>query len=234
MAMQSAGMETVFSCDRASCDASDGSDFGDAIEQLKINQNLEKWSDFRYSSPFNYGRLQPHYLLASSKRADGAVTYAAVYVVPPLGGQNGGVLVEIVEPAAMETGKVSVNLSADEMAKAITTDGRVALYGLYFDTDKAELRADSKPSLEQIAKLLREDPKLSVYVVGHTDNQGAFAHNMELSQKRSESIVHSLVTDYHVEAGRLVAKGDASLAPVATNDTEAGRAKNRRVELVKQ
>jgi outer membrane protein OmpA-like peptidoglycan-associated protein len=96
------------------------------------------------------------------------------------------------------------------------------------------LRADSKPSLDEIAKLLRQNPKLNVYVVGHTDNQGAFAHNLELSQKRSESVVRSLTTDYKIGADRLAAKAAASIAPVATNDTEAGRARNRRVELVKQ
>ena len=233
-AIQSAGMTVLFSCEKTSCDP-DPANFGSAMEDLKINQSAEKWSDYANdSSPFNYGRLEPRYILASSTRADGAVTYAAVYVVPPLDEQNGGVLVEIVEPAAMETGKVSVNLTADAMVKAIESEGKVALYGLYFDNDRAELRAESKPSLDEVAKLLRQNPKLSVYVVGHTDNQGTYAHNVDLSQKRSESIVQSLTTNYKISADRLSPKAAASLAPVATNDTEAGRAKNRRVELVKQ
>jgi len=232
-ALQGAGLTVLFSCEKTSCDA-DPSNFGGAMESFKIDQNTENWPDYGDTAPFNYGRLEPRYILASATRADGAVTYAAVYVVAPLENQNGGVLVEIVESSAMETGKVSVNLSADTMAKAINTEGKVALYGLYFDTDRAELRAESKPSLEEIAKLLRQNPKLNVYVVGHTDNQGTYAHNLELSQKRSESIVHSLVGEYKISADRLTPKAAASMAPVASNDTEAGRARNRRVELVKQ
>jgi outer membrane protein OmpA-like peptidoglycan-associated protein len=127
-----------------------------------------------------------------------------------------------------------VNLSAADMAKSITADGRVALYGLQFDTDKTELRADSKPSLVEIAKLLNQDSKLNVYVVGHTDNQGSYAHNLELSQKRSDAIVQALATQFKIAPARLIAKGVASLSPIASNDSEAGRAKNRRVELVKQ
>jgi outer membrane protein OmpA-like peptidoglycan-associated protein len=120
------------------------------------------------------------------------------------------------------------------MAKAISADGRVALYSLQFDTDKTELRAESKPSLAEIAKLLSQDPKLNVYVVGHTDSQGSLVHNLDLSQKRSEAIVQALITEFKIAPSRLSAKAVASLAPVASNDSEAGRAKNRRVELVKQ
>jgi outer membrane protein OmpA-like peptidoglycan-associated protein len=157
----------------------------------------------------------------------------AVYVDPPNDG-NGGVLVETAQAAPLQTGKVSVNLSANDMAKSIGADGRVALYGLQFDTDKTELRADSKPSLVEIAKLLNQEPKLNVFVVGHTDNQGSYAHNLELSQKRSEAIVQALTTQFKIAPARLIAKGVASLSPIASNDSEPGRAKNRRVELVKQ
>jgi outer membrane protein OmpA-like peptidoglycan-associated protein len=232
-AMQAAGMTVLFSCDKGSCGETAES-FGTAMYDFRISSSHLTWPDAAYWGPFNYGRLDPRYTLASVTRADGAVTYAAVYVVGPIDDNNGGVLVEIVEPAAMETGKVSVNLTADAMAKAINTEGKVALYGLYFDTDRAELRSDSKPSLDEVAKLLRQTPKLDVYVVGHTDNQGTFAHNLELAQKRSESIVRALTSDYKIDAGRLSPKSVASLAPIASEDTEAGRARNRRVELVKQ
>jgi outer membrane protein OmpA-like peptidoglycan-associated protein len=110
----------------------------------------------------------------------------------------------------------------------------VALYGLYFDSGKSELRADSKPTLAEMAKLLRQDPALRAYIVGHTDNQGTYVHNLELSQKRAESVVAALVAGYTIDPKRLVPKGVASVAPVASNDTEAGRTRNRRVELVKQ
>jgi outer membrane protein OmpA-like peptidoglycan-associated protein len=85
-----------------------------------------------------------------------------------------------------------------------------------------------------MAKLLNTNPSLKVYIVGHTDNQGQFAHNAELSQKRAEAVVQALTSTYHVAPARLTGKGVASLAPVASNSDDAGRAQNRRVELVQQ
>src|SRR5260370_6385882 len=156
----------------------------------------------RRAESANWGRLTGPLVPITSRRAGRGIACATV----------------------METGSVSVNLTADAMAKAISADGKVAVYGLYFDTDRTELRPDSKPSLDEIAKLPHENPKLNVYVVGHTDNQGSLAHNLDLAQKRSESIVRTLIGDYKINAGRLLAKGVASFAPVATNETEAGRA----------
>jgi len=233
-AIQAAGMSIVFACEKDAC----GQDFGQQELGLKLMPGSDPGIQLfqgatQYWSPFNYGRMTPHYVLASAQR-DGATTYAAVYIVDPVQGHNGGVYVEIVEPVPMETGKVTVDLSAQQMADRISAEGKVALYGLYFDTDKAELRPDSKPTLEQMAKLLRQEPALQVFIVGHTDSQGAYAHNLELSQKRAEAIVHALSADYGIDARRLIAKGVASVAPAASNDTEGGRAKNRRVELVKQ
>ncbi|MDB6062181.1 MAG: hypothetical protein JWM78_2284 [Verrucomicrobiaceae bacterium] len=234
-ALKDAGLAIIFSCEKDACG---GADFGGAFQDLKVTPQAIAMPQFKGNgapqTPFNYGRLEPRYLLASSKRADGAITYASVYVVPPLQEQNGGIFIEIVEPHAMEGDKVAVNLNAEQMARGINTDGKVALYGLYFDTDRADVRADSKPALDEMAKLLRQDPKLTVYIVGHTDNQGSYAHNLDLSQKRAEAIVKKLIADYKIEANRLSAKGAASIAPVASNDAETGRAKNRRVELVKQ
>jgi OOP family OmpA-OmpF porin len=231
-AMKAAGMTTVFSCDKEACG---GTDFGSEFESLKIGeQTILFMGDGQQTAPFNNGRLEPHYLLASARRADGAVTYAAVYVVPPLQGENGGVFVEIVEPEVMETGKVAVDLSAEQMGRGLAQDGKVALYGLYFDTDKADVRADSRPTLDEMAKLLRQDASLNVYIVGHTDNHGTYAHNLELSQHRADAVVKALAGDYKIDPRRLVAKGVASIAPVASNDSDAGRAKNRRVEMVKQ
>src|SRR5260370_22786794 len=134
----------------------------------------------------------------------------------------------------MESGKVAANLTADQMAESITAEGKVAVYGIYFDTDRADIKPESKPTLDEMARLLRTNPKLSVYIVGHTDSQGTFEHNLDLSHRRAEAVVKSLAVDYKVPQPQAVAKGVASLAPVASNETEAGRARNRRVELVRQ
>jgi OmpA-OmpF porin, OOP family len=142
------------------------------------------------------------------------------------------VLLDVVEPEAMETKMVTVD--AATMAKDVATTGHVALYGIYFDTDKAELKPESGPTLEEIAKFLKQDPKVNLYVVGHTDNVGEYQYNMSLSDRRAAAVVKALTTRHGVSATRLKPAGTGPLAPVAPNDTEEGRAKNRRVELVKR
>ena len=108
------------------------------------------------------------------------------------------------------------------------------IYGIYFDFNKAEVKPESEPALKEITKLLQQNPNLKLYVVGQTDNEGALDYNMKLSQQRAEAVVKELVTKYNVVQGRLTACGLGPLAPVISNDTEEGKAKNRRVELVKQ
>ena len=228
-ALEKAGLKTLFTCVKKEC----GDNFGDYWLNARVNDNFIKGSS-DYSAPFNYGRNDGRYLLAKGTRPDGSLVHVAVFVVEPVQDKNGGVSVEIVEAKAMETGKVKATLSAAEMARGIATDGKVAIYGIYFDTDKADVKPDSKPALAEMARLLQQDAKLRVYIVGHTDNQGALARNVDLSQKRAAAVVHALAGDYKVDAKRLAAQGVASYAPVASNDTDAGREKNRRVELVKQ
>jgi OmpA-OmpF porin, OOP family len=142
------------------------------------------------------------------------------------------VAVQIVEPVAMATGQVKVN--ADALKQGLSADGKIALYGIFFDTGKADLKTESKAQLDEMVKLLQQNAALRVFIVGHTDNQGAFDSNITLSQQRAQAVVNALVKDYKVDAKRLGARGAANIAPVASNTSEAGRAKNRRVELVEQ
>lgn len=228
-ALDKAGLKVLFSCAKETC----GADFGQFFLDKRVGDNFIKGPEASWS-PFNYGRNDNRYVLAKGTRPDGSLVHVGVYVVSPVQDQIGGVYVEIVEAKAMEGGKVSASLNAADMAKGIAAEGKVAVYGVYFDTDKAEVKAESKAALGEMAKLLQQDPKLKVYVVGHTDNQGVLAHNVELSQKRADAVVKALAADYKIDAKRLSAKGVASYSPVASNDADAGREKNRRVELVKQ
>jgi outer membrane protein OmpA-like peptidoglycan-associated protein len=88
--------------------------------------------------------------------------------------------------------------------------------------------------LDEVVKALKQDPKLKVFVVGHTDNVGAVAANLDLSKRRAAAVVQVLTTKYAVAVERLQAFGNGPYAPIASNDSEAGRTQNRRVELVKQ
>ena len=136
----------------------------------------------------------------------------------------------VIAPQKLEQKMVFVN--ADEMKRAIADAGKVAVYGLYFDTDKDTVRADSTPTMQEIAKLMRGNPQMKLRVVGHTDDQGAAAYNLDLSKRRAASVVQQLVSKYGIAASRLDSFGAGLYAPVTSNQTEEGRAKNRRVELV--
>jgi outer membrane protein OmpA-like peptidoglycan-associated protein len=130
--------------------------------------------------------------------------------------------------------KQEIVANADALANSIKETGRVAVYGIYFDTNKAELKPESGPALAEIVKMLKADANLKLYVVGHTDNVGQFAYNVKLSQDRAGSVVNALVSKHGIAVSRLTPFGDGPTAPVASNKNEEGRAKNRRVELVAQ
>lgn len=184
----------------------------------------------------NNGNYPPRYLAARLKRAAGDVTVALTVLPPSSVQKDAGVgspyFLQVIEARPMETGTVTVN--ADAMAKGLQAEGKMALYGIFFDTGKAELKPDSKPQLDEMAKLLAAQKALKVYIVGHTDNQGTLDGNLALSQKRAEAIAAALARDYKVDPKRMMARGSASFSPVASNGSEAGRARNRRVELVEQ
>ena len=126
-----------------------------------------------------------------------------------------------------------VTADASSLSDEINKNGRVAVYGINFDTGKAVVLPDSENVLGEVVKLLQQNADLKLRVEGHTDNQGAAAANQTLSEKRAQAVVAWLVA-HDVSASRLTAKGLGQTAPVADNSTPDGRAKNRRVELVEQ
>jgi OOP family OmpA-OmpF porin len=122
-------------------------------------------------------------------------------------------------------------VTADDMRKELAAKGKVTLY-INFDTDKASIRPDGMPAVDEITKLLKTDPTLRLAIEGHTDDTGNAAHNQMLSTQRAEAVVQTLVKD-GIDAKRLRAAGHGATQPLADNKDEAGRAKNRRVELIK-
>ncbi len=123
---------------------------------------------------------------------------------------------------------------AKSLMRDIQAKGSASVYGIYFDFDKADIKPDSEPAIREVAKLLQENRGLKLYVVGHTDNVGSIEYNLKLSKARADAVVRELTTKYKISSDRLKAFGLGQLAPVASNKTEEGRAKNRRVELVEQ
>jgi len=137
----------------------------------------------------------------------------------------------IVEKAEMAQEVVA---DAKSLMSDIQTKGSASVYGIYFDFDKADIKPESEPAIKEIAKLLQENKGLKIYLVGHTDNVGTLDYNLKLSKARADAVVKELTTKYKISSGRIKAFGVGSLAPLASNKTDEGRAKNRRVELVEQ
>lgn len=145
--------------------------------------------------------------------------------------EAGSYQVWIIEEAEMEQ---DIVVDAKSMMSDINAQGRVALYGIFFDFDKSDVKPESDPTLKEISKLLSENSSLKLYVVGHTDNVGDFNYNMKLSQERADAVVKTLVSKHGVNKNRLTPAGVGPLAPVTSNDTEEGKQLNRRVELIKK
>jgi outer membrane protein OmpA-like peptidoglycan-associated protein len=167
------------------------------------------------------------YLLARLDRPGGAI-YAALYI----GESSRGTVavVKVVETGELETDKIKV-VTASEMQAAIARSGSIAIYGIHFDFDSDAIKPESTPTLSEIAQLLTSQPALRLRIIGHTDNKGSAAYNLDLSDRRAESVVDALVAGYGIASDRLAATGAGLTEPIDTNDTEEGRARNRRVEL---
>ncbi|GMQ30247.1 OmpA family protein [Algoriphagus confluentis] len=142
---------------------------------------------------------------------------------------SGDYQVTVVREEAM---KQYVTWTAKEIQKAMTENGQVAFYGILFDTDQATLKPESEETLKEIAIYLRAYPQVKVYLVGHTDNTGTAAHNLSLSKKRAEAATQSLIQNHGVSEGQITPEGVGELSPIASNLSEEGKAKNRRVVMV--
>ena len=137
----------------------------------------------------------------------------------------------IIQKAAMAQDVVA---DAAAMNSDINATGHVAVYGIYFDSGKSLIKPESTQAIGEIAKLLKGQPALKLFVVGHTDNEGTVEGNLRLSQERADAVLRALAGEHGIAPARLRAFGCGQFSPVATNDNAEGKAKNRRVELVKQ
>lgn len=193
-----------------------------------VEGSFGEWCKFRLDDSFKVGN--PCTTMGSTLKfsKDGKEAWVFVNATgSTYTGYDDGYSLMIIEREAM-----SQDIVANELLDKINKDGMVALY-LNFDTGSATLQASSDSQIDQIAAMLKSAPQLSVEVGGHTDNVGNADANMKLSEARAAAVVKALV-GRGVAAARLTAKGYGATAPIADNRTEDGRAKNRRVELVKK
>ena len=175
-------------------------------------------------------------VLVGKVPAEGGTTYAMIFTArqenpqAPETGKSVAIFVETI--LAQGGAEHRALLKADELAQGLDLDGHIPIYGVYFDSGSAEVKPESRDQLGEIAKLLRTRTTLALHVVGHTDNQGEVAQNLDLSRRRAEAVVAALTGDFAVDPARLTAYGLAGLAPLTSNSDEDGRAINRRIELV--
>lgn len=137
---------------------------------------------------------------------------------------------DIIEVESATTGMVT----ATSLKDGITLYGHIALEGIFFDPGSSTIKKESAQALKNVSEYLKANPDSKFFIVGHTDNTGTFEANIKLSQERASAVITELTTKYAINPDQLKAFGMASLAPVTSNDTEQGKAKNRRVEIVKQ
>lgn len=224
-ALKQGGFTPLYQCEMSGCD--------DALITGRLSHEVlrpRRWLVAR--DPADSIDRDVRYVSAKVTR-NGTDTYVLVFVAEPDSVWKAPMTaLLVVEPKAMEAGKVTV--STELLKNGLLAEGRIALYGIYFDTGRAEVKPESRAQLDEMAKLLTNDRTLKVSIVGHTDNVGAVEANLALSQRRADAVVAALVSTYRIDAGRLKARGVASFAPVASNRTDVGRGKNRRVELVEQ
>lgn len=214
-ALVKAGFTVLQKCELTECgDADVAAKFGG-----KISLDNSVYNSYR----------KPYYVLAK-KAADTGDIYVSLFV----GGFEDEVSVQqiILQQKGVVTGLIKVD--ADGLKQQIDADGKALIYGIYFDTGKSAVKPESKPTLDAIAQLLTKNKDLLLYVVGHTDDTGAGAANVELSRQRATAVVNELVTTYKIPAARLQAQGVGPYAPAGNNTSDAGKQKNRRVELVKR
>jgi OOP family OmpA-OmpF porin len=241
-ALTAKGFEPVFRCSGEAC----GESFvvlkyrWDKPATMVLGGNYEQLRKLLVEAAFDE-LVDVRYSLFKKTAAEGD-TYVAVYGGVHRGGTFGdysaaladraGVLLEIVEPKAMD--KRMVMVSAEEIGGSFATQGKAIFYGIQFDFDKADIKPESESQLAEMAKFMKANAQLRAFVIGHTDNKGALDYNITLSNRRADSVVKALVTRYGVDGKRMSARGLGPLSPVATNRSEDGQAKNRRVELVEQ
>lgn len=204
------GFDIVFECKTKECG---GGNFSYGIETFPLPKMVVDPFNFRY--------------LGAKLSGEGSNAYAAVVISEDT---HKKIRIQVT---VVEVDKLAFKMvDAKAMQAAFTEKGSVALYGIHFDTDKADIKPESAPTLEEMARFLTMSPNLSVVIVGHTDNEGAMDYNLELSHRRAQAVADTLVASHGIAKDRLTAAGAGFLAPVAPNDSADGRAKNRRVEMI--
>ncbi len=211
-ALESKKADVLFSCQKAEC----GTGNDDLITQMVIQGNMLN----------EYMRFGSHAFQAYRFSSEGKSYYAAFYFREEK--NQAAYELHVVELEEMDLDKVSLG----DIEASMEETGKMAFYGIEFDFGKATLRAESEEALDAMAEFLKKNPDKKFYIVGHTDNVGNYDTNLGLSQKRADAVAAALKARHQIPEDRYSTIGVGPVSPVASNESEEGRARNRRVELV--
>ena len=221
-ALKKSNWEILFS---GSGDDQLGNDNGEWYFYLFGNEGYQQ--DDKFGSKYNQ-RGHNHCYITAKYEDNDVSYYASIYIVE----KDDFTLInqDIIKVKNPDVGLVTAKLLTEKIEKK----GHLALDGIFFETGKAVITEKSVPALKNIAKYLNRNKDKKFFIVGNTDNVGSFSSNMKLSERRAKAVMYALINKYGVDANQLKAYGVANLSPMVSNSTENGRAKNRRVEIVKQ
>jgi OmpA-OmpF porin, OOP family len=241
------GYHSLFQCaGTKKCGQNVGEFYSDAAHGKQLS------SSYLLRSVYSAGSVQDPRVQVVQRLNNGSETYLFIFAAvqdnyaDSAAGERVAIFIEAVtrhplptpsaEPIsaapAHDTTVTNAVLNATELAQHLAENGRAVLYGIEFDDAQTTLRPEATAQLEQIAALLKQNSQLTLYIVGHSDNDGNLKQNLQRSQQRASTVMQALIQRYDISAARLSATGMAHLAPVATNANAAGRARNRRLELV--
>ncbi|MEM9396042.1 MAG: OmpA family protein [Pseudomonadota bacterium] len=206
------GVEFLFSCFKEEC-SQEGADLVRTAADMKMLLNgFMAFGDHAYIAARAQKGPQDIYIGLYLKQERSNVAYE----------------LHFIEVEAMGVDKISMA----DISDGLEQTGKQAFYGLFFETGSATLKDSSQDELALLAEYLKENYEASYFIVGHTDNVGQYAANKFLAKARAKSVVDALATQFDLDTSNLTAIGIGPVSPVSSNATDAGRAQNRRVELV--
>ncbi|RXR30161.1 DUF4892 domain-containing protein [Flavobacterium piscinae] len=228
-AFKASNVEILFQCKGGECDGTTAWYSAKFFEKVYGKDNRQSNGEISHYFDFGTYHDAQRYMVGKITTAD-KIYFVEVGMTPTYDGKPVKVCVEIIEQDDLQSGLISINATVikDQLAK----EGKIILDGILFDTGKATLQQSSFTVIEKLDDYLKSNPSASVYIVGHTDDVGSLDTNLQLSADRAISVVNALKANYGDFGTRLTPLGVGPASPVATNETEAGRIKNRRVEIV--
>ncbi|MCB0399689.1 MAG: DUF4892 domain-containing protein [Winogradskyella sp.] len=221
--------EILFQCKGGDCDGTMAWYSAKFFENVYGKDNRQSNGEISHYYDFNTYHVAQRYMVGKITTAN-KIYYVEIGMTPTYDGKPVKVCVEVIEQKAIQSGLIDLN--ADVLKDKLEKEGKLILDGILFDTGKTDLKPSSLKVIEIVAKYLNTNPKAKVYIVGHTDDIGNFGDNTLLSEGRAIRVLEALNNNFGDFQERVTPLGVGPACPVASNETEEGRMKNRRVEIV--